>query len=1208
MRKRVISLLLSLCMLLALVPATVIAESAQPTQSGLYCRWVDWDDNDDPFISDDEPYLSSLDMKRTNGYEFVFYYIDDAGTTTRLSYEDLTFPDFLENRSETEGDFSYIYLRPSAFGSGKITYVEANAALPVTVGLPVVGFYKKPIPSEDAFLSEISDKTGGREQTVYFCWNPEQIPDAQSLEVEYQKRGQNRQTVAFNDEALAEIGLTAEPHFKEGYVKLTIQIRNGITLGLRLLGANGRSSKAWLEISKELADPGLSCRQVDWRNSTPYISDGEPYLSSLDTELTYDYNYVFYYTDDAGTTTQLSYEDLTFPEDIVEVEPEAAPGFSYVWLNALALGKGTITYTKDGKTYSLPVTVNLPEVGFYKEPSISEGAFLSEISDKTGGREQTVYFCWDKAYASDAESLQVEYQKRGQSWQTVDFNNEALAEIGLTAEPHFKEGYVKLTIQIRNGISLILRLLGANGRRYDRALLEISKELADPGLSCRRVYFDTEGNLDVSSFQLYIDNMDVGYDHLFIFYYTDDNGTTKPLSFDDLAFPAFVGAQPGSSWISLCPSTFGSGEITYELEGKTYALPVLVKLPDIGFFSAPEASEESYLQRGVTGPYGTTETVYFLWPEDFYNGDLRVSLEIEKSFATHQPQQLLNAADLRDVAVQETLRQAGIDIQEINTEERYIKMAVSVKNTSAHLIIRSNGGFGTDIYTDQPAHETTSFQYKGNDYLFCMGEPEGDRFGFGDNSWRIGTGFTRGEGAIGVRDVFFALVQNYRADNQQEAPSACYRWISDVSFEMVGVHDPDDPENKPTIQLEKMPPIEYHGCLLPAVRMTATEPCQGYLRVHYTVTLPGEQPREMADDYIVFFYYYSKGTLDAADLDTAEKLNAVFADSESFMAWLQEKHPEVYADSKDNADFGYTIQLPAVRYDDIITVNADLSQGIYLEGAIGEDGGKATVMPGMRLENVGHFCIRNIAFEANEALLQTKDGERFTCGVLTIPEYDRQCGAYIWNCSFRGFDYGVRNTPTGYLCPASGNLFEDCKVGYLMDCGGKRSGHMNSIIEDSAFVRCGTAIQVNHIPECYTPYDFRVVGCDFIDNGTDLDMRQQGIFYLWKNYYGYTNPLSLGASLLEYLPRPSRIHDENGALPVTNPRYAFPCSRFFAEDRHNPLYLDPHRLTMIVNSDARDLLLDRVRLEQEAAENGVTIAVTDKEGNTQGVWTFAKDK
>ena len=173
MRKRVISLLLSLCMLLALVPATVIAESAQPSQSGLYCRWVDWDDNDDhPFISDNEPYLSKLDMKRTNGYEFVFYYIDDAGTTTRLSYEDLTFPDFLECRSETKGDFSYIHLRPSAFGSGKITYVEANAALPVTVGLPVVGFYKEPSISEGAFLSEISDKTGGREQTVYFCWNP----------------------------------------------------------------------------------------------------------------------------------------------------------------------------------------------------------------------------------------------------------------------------------------------------------------------------------------------------------------------------------------------------------------------------------------------------------------------------------------------------------------------------------------------------------------------------------------------------------------------------------------------------------------------------------------------------------------------------------------------------------------------------------------------------------------------------------------------------------------------------------------------------------------------------------------------------------------------------------------------------------------------------------------------------------------------------
>ena len=371
----------------------------------------------------------------------------------------------------------------------------------------------------------------------------------------------------------------------------------------------------------------------------------------------------------------------------------------------------------------------------------------------------------------------------------------------------------KRTLSLLLALCLLLGLLPVTAMAED-------VQPTQAGLYCRWVAWDDNEAPFISDDEPYQSSLDMefsyGYDY--VFYYTDAAGNTTQLTFDELTFPEGIveaesRAASDFSYVYLEASALGEGAITYTKDDQTYPLPVTVSLPNIGFFSAPEASEESYLRNGVTGSYGTTETVYFLWPEGFYNGNLKVSLVI---FREQSRQQLLEDADLRDAAVQQTLRRAGIDIQEIDPEKRYIKMEVTVKNTGAHLIISSNGGFGTDIYTDRPAHETTSFQYKGNDYLFCMGEPEGDRLGFGDNSWRVGTGFTRGEGAVGVRDGFFALVQNYRADDQQEAPAACYRWISDVSFEMVGVHDPDDPENEPTTQLEEMPPHRIPR--LPAAR------------------------------------------------------------------------------------------------------------------------------------------------------------------------------------------------------------------------------------------------------------------------------------------------------------------------------------------------------------------------------------------------------
>lgn len=699
--------------------------------------------------------------------------------------------------------------------------------------------------------------------------------------------------------------------------------------------------------------------------------------------------------------------------------------------------------------------------------------------------------------------------------------------------------------------------------------------------------------------------------YMVIFYYVDEAGTETKLEWEDIDLPdelfsASAMEEDPEHFVCLRAQNVGDGKISYTRDGENYDLPVTITLPDVGFYSGEAMSAETYLQGNrLIASGGTTHTVYFYWQERYAPGAQKLLVDLSGS--SYNTERVLEKADPEDADTQAILRKYGIVIQEWDFDAHRIKMEVTAGKNAWLILYLGDRGVRFRVQNGDwmsGEAEEPSFYYRGEPYFFrlCGYDPEPDKVNFSHSGTLHGIDMAYGMSEL----CTFGLVKNFDTEEEQEAPARFYSWISNIRYEISGLFDPEEPLQKPQpIVVTELEPVKVHGCLWPAVQLTAAGASQFKLTVRFTVTLPDSEPQEKYICYSLRYETYPDGAMDASALDTTEKLNAVLTDWDTFLAWVKKTDLKTYEASQKTGDFTFYLDLPAVEYDGIVQVKVDSPNPfVILRGHQGEDGTLDTVMHGLLLDQAECFAAEHIAFTADETVQQSYEGETFTCGVLA------QCGNVgnrVRHSSFTGFDYGIRATQEGYLWATYGNLFEDCGIGYYMDSAGG-SGRGDFTMANNAFVRCNTAIRVLRMPGTITPYSARVYNCDFIDNEMDLDIRCDGIFYLWKNYYAFSNPVQLPLTGAETLPRPSRLREENGAVIVTNPRYIFPCSTYFAEEgKKNYLYLDPHRLTMIVNEEARDLLLDWATLSNTAAQNGVVINVTDQDGNVEGVWDFEQD-
>lgn len=93
-------------------------------------------------------------------------------------------------------------------------------------------------------------------------------------------------------------------------------------------------------------------------------------------------------------------------------------------------------------------------------------------------------------------------------------------------------------------------------------------------------------------------------------------------------------------------------------------------------------------------------------------------------------------------------------------------------------------------------------------------------------------------------------------------------------------------------------------------------------------------------------------------------------------------------------------------------------------------------------------------------------------------------------CSFTGYQVAIGTGQGGIQ-----NVFIDNEVAVLVD---DPSGWPSN----STFIQNKTAVKIVDLGSFYTPYQFRISECNFINNDVDFDVTVPGTFYFNKNYFG----------------------------------------------------------------------------------------------------------
>ena len=786
-----------------------------------------------------------------------------------------------------------------------------------------------------------------------------------------------------------------------------------------------------------------------------------------------------------------------------------------VWyLYAKRLGTGTISYTDGSTTYTLAVSCVLPEQGFSSTPELTKETYLisGQASFVVG---EPFYYVFPEGtqiqsvkvdqYIIDGDKLSVEVL-------TGKPNVCKLTVTAAAVTPHAHSFRVAFTLVRENSPTdttvdmerISLRdatprfgfrdarwINGELNGFYDRTYTPMELELGD----YRMVgFFFGDQQIDVTSAA----------------FYTNDQ---KP---SDAVTVTARGGEGGYWFVSADALTEGILLCTAS-SGDTYALPVTVSLPYLGFYTSQTRSADAciadfFYYNAKTG----TDTFWLIREGGFtaaeadaasltceYNVNTTWYTPASSDYFTWQKVARADAPDRYDL--QFTVK-SGVTIPQTN-----LNLRVKLPNGSTYLRIKDE----LTMEISKPAPSALTVTIDGTDYVVGFGTvndgiltvnldgnwsqthplPQDDGTGaayrrvFGGDSWQI----------------YAATVETRQIKDGTEivcTPAPAIRrlvrvnrvWLERRSGSGNNVDGTDSFSLADTRLLERTNGLDVYGFPL----YVADKIGEAYLCAEISV---GDQTGT-----IYYGLKYVRSTVQTVQLDSVADINQWLIDNADAIrdaAW------------NDSVEPVWNLELTGERYEGTVTMpeilrNVGYGRGLGLRFL----GQNQTFTGSIDLGGTAIAQIGNLNFVAPE----TGSGTAIQRGSATV-----------YNCTFTGYDtaLGSGNTLMAHDC-----RFIKNNTAIVLDIPNPALGCTLSDFSRNYFEKNGTALRIVSTNSFVSPYYIRPHDSVFLGNAVDFDVQTAGTFYFLCNFFAHHDTGSLPSI------RPV-VKVSNGATVYVNPIWKY---------------------------------------------------------------------
>jgi len=288
---------------------------------------------------------------------------------------------------------------------------------------------------------------------------------------------------------------------------------------------------------------------------------------------------ILYYIDENGCENKLAASDVWSSElDVVQVEGDPSNAQVTI-IDIVGFGNATINFSTGGKTYSLPVSGALPNVGFYTTTTASESSYITEFSVTEEG--PNVFYIVGNNYTLDNVVLNPVY---GDFADIVLSDDKTYATV--TVNGDFETKWCVFQGQL-NGL----------GGTFDfGAQIHLKNER--PALKYR-VARTINGEMSPSDSMFDQITISKGSSST-VFAYLVKDDEEQLLSATDLHSSnekvLQISSHPTNQDVVMLKAVeFGNAMVSYAKDGKSYSFDVTVGLPRVGFYTTNILSESSYI-------------------------------------------------------------------------------------------------------------------------------------------------------------------------------------------------------------------------------------------------------------------------------------------------------------------------------------------------------------------------------------------------------------------------------------------------------------------------------------------------------------------------------------------------------------------------------------------------------------------------------------